>query len=63
MVSKDRREWHSDALVLLNGLERRGLLERDPHIESSRHQHGAEKERDPPRPIDERRQAQPPALA
>ena len=43
---------HGDTLIVLDGFERRRLLERDAHIKPDRHQHGAEKERDSPRPID-----------
>ena len=57
MVSKDRRQRHGDAAVLLKRLERRRLLERDAHIESDRHQNRAEEEGNSPRPIDERRLA------
>ena len=52
MVSQDGGERNSDAPILLDRPERRGLPERDAHIESDRDKNGAQEKGDPPRPID-----------
>ena len=52
MVSQDGGERNGDAPILLDRPERRGLLERDAHIESDRDKNGAQEKGDPPRPID-----------
>src|ERR1700722_17026422 len=52
MVSQYGGERNGDAPILLDRPERRGLVERDAHIESNRDKNGAQEKGAPPRPID-----------